>query len=115
MPGARSSMRNSPRASLEASRRSADSGVCKTILAEKILPPLASCTVPRSAPREFCADNSNGDSASNKNRKDKAVKFREGKTLLDGRGLLMASDRLLERERLLPQVVDRGWKRKRAG
>jgi hypothetical protein len=42
------------------------------------------------------------------------VKFDEGKALLDGRRQLMASDRLLERERLLPQVVDRGWKRKRA-
>jgi hypothetical protein len=33
---------------------------------------------------------------------------------LDRRGHLMADDRLLERERLLPQVVDHGGKRKRA-
>jgi hypothetical protein len=42
------------------------------------------------------------------------VKFGEGKALLNGRRLLMAGDRLLERERLLPQVVERGCKRKRA-
>ena len=73
-----------------------------------------SWTVPRSVPREFCAGSSNGDSTSNKSRKHKDVEFHEGKTLLDRRGHLMGSDRLLERERLLPQVVDRGRKRKRA-
>src|SRR5579859_1558561 len=107
-------MRNSPRSSLVASRRRAESGVRTTIFAEGILPPLMSWTVPRSVPREFCAGSSNGDSTSSKNRKDKDVEFHEGKTLLDRRGHLMGSDRLLEKERLLPQVVDRGRKRKRA-
>src|SRR5579859_5514284 len=107
-------MRNSPRSSLVASRWRADSGVRTTSFAEGILPPLMSWMVPRSVPREFCAGNSNGDSTSNKSRKDKDVKFHEAKALLDRRGHLMGSDRLLERERLLPQVVGRSGKRKRA-
>src|SRR5437764_6946474 len=54
LPGSRSSMRNSPRSSLLASRRSDESEDCATIVALAIRAPVTSCTLPRTDPLGLC-------------------------------------------------------------
>ncbi len=66
-------MRNSPRSLQVNSRWREVSAACTTILAEGMAAPLASWTMPRSAPRGFCAGSTNGRSArlTNKKRTDR--------------------------------------------
>ena len=54
-PGSRSSIRNSPRSSLTASRSNDEPVDRTTIFADATRAPVASCTAPRSDPRGFCA------------------------------------------------------------
>src|SRR6266436_3730946 len=96
VPGRRSSMRNSPRLSEVASRWREESAAWTTIFAEGTAAPLASSTVPRRAPRGFCASDSAGTNSSDKNRMEKMRTFGRSRKFPGWNGDCMVVDRLVE-------------------